>query len=98
MQIKYWEEQLDEDTVLSFTDDSLMTHMDTNVDPVECFKIVRETMEVFAYRTAMTYSDEGKPSLFYFTSLKGISCYEVGTRNNRMERLPISGEKPRLLG
>ena len=98
MQIKYWEEQLDEDTILSDMVETVTAHMDTNVDPVECFKIVRETMEVFGYRTAMTYSDEGRPSLFYYTTLKGIACYEVGTRDNGLESIPLSGEKPRLLG
>jgi len=77
MQIKYWEEQLDEDTILSDMVETVTAHMDTNVDPVECFKTVRETMEVFGYRTAMTYSDEGVPSLYYQTTLKGIICRSV---------------------
>ena len=77
MQIKYWEEQLDEDTILSEMIETVTAHMDLNVDPVECFKMVRDTMEIFAYRTAMTYTDEGVPSLFYQTTLKGITCRSV---------------------
>ena len=98
MKIRYWEEQLDEKTVLSFTDESLTAHKDMRVDPVECFKVVRETMEMFGYRTAMTYTDEDKPSLYYSTSLKGITCYEVGSRNNKVEKLSISREESRLYG
>jgi hypothetical protein len=98
MNIRYWEEQLDEQTVLSFTDDELTAHKDLNVDPVECFKVVRDTMEVFGYRTAMTYTDEDKPSLYYFTTLKGIACYEVGSRDNKVERLSIPREESRLYG
>ena len=83
MIIKYWEEQLDEDTILSETvDDTSMAHMDTNINPVECFKIVRETMEEFAYRTAMTYTDEGVPSLYYWTTIKGISCRSAKGNQN----------------
>ena len=98
MQIKYWEEQLDEDTILSEMVETVTAHMDMNVDPVLCFKTVRDTMEVFGYRTAMTYSDEGVPSLFYYTTLKGISCYEVSPRSNGLETVSISGQEPRLFG
>ena len=34
MQIKYWEEQLDEDTILSDMIETVTAHMDTNVNPV----------------------------------------------------------------
>jgi len=98
MIIRYWEEQLDEKTVLSFTDDSLAAYKEINVDPVLCFRSVRDTMEVFGYRTAMTYTDEDRPSLYYFTSLKGISCYEVGTRDNEVEEVSIPREESRLYG
>ena len=83
MIIKYWEEQLDEDTVLSgMVDDTSMSHMDTRVPPEVCFKTVRETMELFGYRTAMTYTDEGVPSLYYQTTIKGICCRSAkGNRN-----------------
>jgi len=50
--------------------------------PETCFRTVRETMEEHAYRTAITYTDNNIPSLYYWTSLKGISCNEVSTRNN----------------
>lgn len=74
MIIKYWEAQLDEETILSDMVETVTDHMDTRVPPEECFKTVRDTMEVFGYRTAMTYTDEGVPSLYYQTTIKGISC------------------------
>ena len=98
MNIRYWEELLDEQTVLSFTDDNLSAFKETNVDPVLCFKSVRDTMEVFGYRTAMTYTDEDKPSLYYFTTLKGISCYEVGSRDNKVDEVSVPREESRLYG
>ena len=77
MIIKYWEAQLDVETILSDMVETVTDHMDTRVPPEECFKVVRDTMEIFAYRTAMTYTDEGVPSLFYQTALKGITCRSV---------------------
>ena len=64
MMIKYWEEQLSEETILDDTVETVTAYMETNVKPELCFKSVRDTMEVFGYRTAMTYTDEGRPSLF----------------------------------
>jgi len=86
MIIEYWSDQVDLENVPEIDPD----HKDTGIEPAECFKVVRETMEVLAYRTAMTYNDEGRPSLYYFTTLKGISCYEVNSRSNRLERVSIS--------
>ena len=98
MDIRYWTEQLSEDTILSDMVETVTDHMDMGIPPETCFRTVRETMETFGYRTAMTYTPEGKPSLFYYTTLKGITCYEVGTRDNGLESIPVSGQEPRLLG
>ena len=98
MQIRYWEEQHDEDTILSEMVMKVTAHMDMNVDPVLCFSTVRDTMEVFGYRTAMTYTDEGVPSLYYYTTVKGICCHEVSPRSNGLESVSVSGEEPRLFG
>ena len=81
MNIKYWEAQLDEETILSDMVETITDHMDTRVPPEECFKTVRDTMEIFAYRTAMTYTDEGVPSLYYWTTTKGICCQAVRKHN-----------------
>ena len=71
---------------------------ETNISPEKCWLNVRNTMEELALRTAVTYTDEGRPCLFYNTTVKGISCYEVGTRDNGLESVPVSGQEPRLLG
>ena len=98
MMIKYWEEQLSEDTILDETVETVTAYMEMNVKPELCFKSVRDTMEVFGYRTAMTYTDEGVPSLFYYTTVKGISCYEISARSNGLERVSVSREESRLYG
>ena len=90
MMIKYWEEQLSEDTILDETVETVTAFMEMNVVPELCFKSVRDTMEVFGYRTAMTYTDEGAPSLFYYTTLKGINCHEASPRSNGVDELPLS--------
>ena len=82
MNIKYWEEELEEDAILSDAIETVTAHIDWNVRPEMCFKTVRETMEEFAYRTAMTYTDEGVPSLYYQTTIKGISCRSAKGNSN----------------
>lgn len=94
MNIKYFREEVSEEEALNTAGDDI----ETDVPVHSCFRTVRETMEELAYRTAVTYTDNDKPSLFYQTTLKGISCYEVGTRNNNMVKVPVSREKPRLFG
>ncbi len=94
MDIKYFSFEVSEEQAINTDADD----MEKNVDPVKCWLTVRETMEELAYRTALTLTDNGTPSLYYFTTLRGISCYEVGTRDNGLESIPVSGQEPRLLG
>ena len=94
MNIKFFRDELTEHEALNIQED----HIDKDVSPNVCFRTVRETMEELAYRTAVTYTDNGTPSLYYQTTLKGISCYEVGTRDNDLGRVSLPSEEPRLLG
>ena len=94
MDIKYFAFEVSEEQALTTECDDI----EKNVDPVKCWLAVRETMEELAYRTAVTYTDNGTPSLYYYTTLRGISCYEVGTRDNRLEQGPLYFEEPRLHG
>lgn len=98
MDIRYWTEPLSEETILSDLVNTVTDYMDMGIVPEECFRTVRETMEEFGYRTAMTYTPEGKPSLYYYTTLKGINCYEVSERSNGLDGMSLPGEEPRLLG
>lgn len=90
MNIHYWTDQLELDEVLSSEDIDLLH---TNVPPETCFRQVRETMEELAFRTAMTYNESGNPSLYYYTTVKGISCYEVGKRSDMLEGVTLSSQK-----
>jgi hypothetical protein len=73
MNIRYFKDELTEqEALISQADD-----IETDVPVHTCFRSVRETMEELAYRTAVTYTDNDRPSLFYQTTLKGISCREV---------------------
>jgi len=94
MNIKYFKDQVSEEEALKTAGDAV----EQGVIPETCFREVRETMEELAYRTAVTYTDNDEASLYYSTTVKGISCYEVGSRDNRLGEVPVSGEKPRLLG
>ena len=94
MDIKYFAFEVSEEQAINTECDDI----EMNVDPVRCWLTVRETMEELAYRTAITLTDNGEPSLYYYTTLRGISCYEVGSRNNELEQVPLSFEKPRLHG
>jgi len=95
MIIRYWTDQLDLHEVDAYGDYDLMH---SNVPPETCFRQVRETMEELAFRTAMTYTDEGSPSLYYYTTVKGISCYEVSKRSDLLERVTLPSEESRLYG
>ena len=86
MDIMYFKDVLSEEEALTTGPDAL----EEGIVPEVCFKTVRETMEELAYRTAVTYNDNKEPSLYYWTTLKGISCSEVGKRNNRVESIPLS--------
>ena len=94
MDIKYFAFEVSEEQAINTECDDI----EKNVDPVKCWLTVRETMEELAYRTALTLTDNGTPSLYYYATLRGISCYEVGSRNNELEQVPLSFEKPRLHG
>ncbi len=86
MNIDYFKDELSEEEALS----TEAAAREEGIPPEVCFRTVRETMEELAYRTAVTYSDNDTPSLYYWTTLKGISCYEVGSRDNNLARLPLS--------
>ena len=86
MIIKYFKDHVDEAQAIVDSGDA----MEGYVSPEKCFRVVRETMEELAYRTAVTYNDNNQPSLYYWTTVKGISCHEVGTRNDRLEQVSIS--------
>ena len=94
MNIKYFREEVSEEEALNTAGDDI----ETDVPVHTCFRSVRETMEELAYRTAVTYTDNDEASLYYSTTVKGISCYEVGSRNNEVDEVSLSREKPRLFG
>jgi hypothetical protein len=89
MNIKYFYFEVSEQQAIDTEPD----HIEEGVSPEQCFRVTRETMEAGAYRTALTLADNGTPSLYYFTTLKGISCYEVSSRNNELEVVPVSSKK-----
>ena len=64
--------------------------------------VVRDTMEELAYRTAIWYNPKGEPLMHYRMTLQGIQVRVIENedyqRNDNVERLPVSGEEPRLLG
>jgi len=64
--------------------------------------VVRDTMEELAYRTAVWYNPKGEPLMHYQMTVKGIQVrkihHEDYQRDNNVERLPLPGEEPRLLG
>ena len=94
MDIKYFSFEVSEEQAINTEADD----MERGVSPERCFRVVRETMEELAYRTALTLTDNGKPSLYYYTTLKGISCHEIDTRDNDMGRVSLSSEESRLPG
>ena len=94
MNIRYFKEDLTEEEALIAQADDI----ETDVPVRKCFRSVRETMEELAYLTAVTYTDNDEASLYYSTTVRGISCYEVGSRNNEVDEVSVPREKPRLLG
>ena len=73
MNIKFFKEEVDIGNALTTAGDEVYQ----NVDTVTCFRTVRETMEELAFRTAVTYTDNDEASLYYWTTVKGISCRAV---------------------
>ena len=64
--------------------------------------VVRDTMEELAYRTAIWYNQQGEAVMHYAMTVKGIQVRVIDNedyqRDDNVERLPLSGEEPRLLG
>ena len=73
MRIEFFQDVLDEDDVIDKAGDKTILY----VSPERSWIVTRDTMEEEAFRTAVTYTDNDKPSLFYSTSVKGISCRSV---------------------
>ena len=73
MNIKYFREEVSEEEALNTAGDDV----EQGIPPELCFRTVRETMEELAYRTAVTYTDNDTASLYYWTTVKGISCRSV---------------------
>ena len=70
------------------------------VSPEDVPAGVRNTMEDLAYRTAVWYNDDD-PRMYYEMTLQGIKVRvidEDSKRSDNVERMPVSGEEPRLLG
>ncbi len=63
---------------------------------------VRTTMEELAYNTAVWYDPRGEAVMYYVMTVDGIKVRKINhedyQRSNRVERMPLSGEEPRLLG
>jgi hypothetical protein len=63
---------------------------------------LRMTMEELAYRTAVWYDPNGKAVMYYQMTTSGIKTRgirdEDRERSDNVERLPLPGEEPRLLG
>lgn len=61
---------------------------------------IRNTMEELAYRTALWYDPQGKPVMAYHMTLSGVQPRAINDedykRNDELEKLPLSGEEPRL--
>jgi len=94
MNVNYFKDELSVADALTIEADA----REENISPEQCFRVVRETMEELAYRTAVTYSDNDKPSLYYWTTVKGISCYEIDTRDDQLGRVSLPSAESRLLG
>ena len=64
--------------------------------------VVRDTMEELAYRTAIWYNQQGEAVMHYRMTTTGIKVRVINDedyqRDDDVERLPVSGEEPRLLG
>lgn len=86
MNIKFFKDEVELEQALTTAGDQVIQ----NIDPVNCFRITRETMEELAYRTAVTYTDNDDASLYYWTTLKGICCREVSKRDHGLVGLPVS--------
>ena len=61
--------------------------------PEKAWRVTREKMEEFGYRTALMYDTKGEPNLFYQMTTKGIRCCEVSERNNMLEGVSLSSEE-----
>jgi hypothetical protein len=63
---------------------------------------LRTTMEELAYRTAVWYNPNGDAVMYYKMTLDGIKAIRIddedSERKDNVERMPLSGEEPRLLG
>ena len=63
---------------------------------------VRTTMEELAYRTAVWYNPNGVAVMHYLMTTNGIQVRKIededSERSDRVERMPLSGAEPRLLG
>jgi hypothetical protein len=63
---------------------------------------LRDTMEELAFRSAVWYDPEGKALMFYEMTLDGVRPRGITDEdregNHELEEVPVSGEKPRLLG
>ena len=73
MNVKFFKDEVALEEALATAGDEVYQ----NVDTVTCFRTVRETMEELAFRTAVTYTDNDDASLYYWTTVKGISCRSV---------------------
>ena len=61
--------------------------------PEKCWRVVRETMEEIGYRSALTYGESGKPSMYYWMTTQGIRCCEISERNDKLEWVSISSKE-----
>ena len=64
--------------------------------------LVRTTMEELSYRNAIWYNPNGKAVMYYRMTLDGVKVMSIDNedseRKDNVERMPLSGEEPRLLG
>ena len=70
MNIKYFSFEVSLEQAI----DTPCDDIEKNVDPAKCWLTVRKTMEELGYRTALTLTDNDEPSLYYQTTIKGITC------------------------
>ena len=70
--------------------------------PEKVPNLVRCTMEELGYLSAVWYNPNGKAVMYYRMTLDGVKAVSINDedceRNNGLESVPVSGQKPRLLG
>ena len=82
MKVHYFTEELDFDTAM----ETCAFEVDTYNKPEFIINGIRTTMEDLAYRTALVFDTNHKPTLLYHMTLEGIKCKSVAYGTETEER------------